>query len=134
MLSHNRGSTESELNRQRLESLLESGLREPKEPEKYVREPRNSVRQIDKERVKRQPYFLKALADPTRIKILHLLKNRSMTTCEVMIAPGLTEPNTSHHMILLERNGIVRSERRGKLILYELQKPTLKEAFHNIIG
>lgn len=118
----------------RLERLLGSGLCTSENLQKHVRELRRLVEQIDEEQVKRRSYVLKALADPARIKILHLLKNRPMCTCEIMVALGLTEPNASHHLNLLERNAIVKSERMGKWVFYKLQSSALRNLASTITG
>jgi ArsR family transcriptional regulator len=120
------------MSKARLERLLESGLCECEDSQEHVRELKKLVEQLDGEVVKRQSYVLKALADATRIKILHLLKNRPMCTCEIMVALDLTEPNASHHLNLLERNDIVKSERTGKWIFYTLQRSTIKETFNTV--
>jgi len=120
------------MSKARMERLLESGLCECEDSQQHVRELKGIVAQLSEDVVKRQSYVLKALADPTRIRILHLLKNRPMCTCEIMVALGLTEPNASHHMNLLERNGIVKSERSGKWIFYRLQRSTVREAISTI--
>jgi DNA-binding transcriptional ArsR family regulator len=51
-----------------------------------------------------------------------------------MVALDLTEPNASHHLNLLERNDIIKSERTGKWIFYKLERPTIKEAVNAITG
>ncbi len=105
----------------RLERLLQSGLCTSDNIQRHVKELKRLVEQIDEEDVKRRSYTLRALADPVRIKILHLLKKRPMCTCEIMVALDLTEPNASHHLNLLERNDIVQSERMGKWVFYKLR-------------
>jgi len=116
----------------RLRRLLESGLCSAENVQEHIRELRTLVGQIDEEEVKKRSYVLKALADPIRIKILHLLKKRPMCTCEIMAALDLTEPNASHHLNLLERNAIVKSERMGKWVFYKLQPSTLRNLASNI--
>jgi len=118
----------------RLERLLQSGLCTSESPQKHVRELKKLVGRINGEDIKRRSYVLKALADPIRIKILHLLKNRPMCTCEVMVALDLSEPNASHHLNLLERNGIVSSENMGKWVFYKLNKPELQSLASTIVG
>jgi ArsR family transcriptional regulator len=118
----------------RLERLLQSGLCTSESPQKHVRELKKLVGRINGEDIKRRSYVLKALADPIRIKILHLLKNRPMCTCEVMVALDLSEPNASHHLNLLERNGIVSSEKMGKWVFYKLNKPELQSLASTIVG
>lgn len=121
------------LSKARVERLLDSGLCESKNPNKHIKELETMVSQIDEENVKRQSYAFKALADTNRIKILQLLKNRSMCSCEITVALDLTEPNTSHHLNLLERNNIVRTEKRGKWIFYELQQSTIQDMCKKIL-
>jgi len=118
----------------RLERLLQSGLCTSESPQKHVRELKKLAERINEEDIKRRSYVLKALADPIRIKILHLLKNRPMCTCEVMVALDLSEPNASHHLNLLERNGIVSSEKMGKWVFYKLNKPELQSLASTIAG
>ena len=117
----------------RLERLLQSGLCTSESLQKHVKELKKLVERIDEEDIKRRSYILKALADPIRIKILQLLKNRPMCTCEIMVALDLTEPNASHHLNLLERNDIIRSERMGKWVFYKLQHSTLRNLASTIV-
>ena len=73
----------------------------------------------------------KALADPTRLKILELLKSkgrsccdliardeRGLCACDVEAAVGLSQAAVSHHMALLRRAGLVHAEKRGRWIYY----------------
>ena len=73
----------------------------------------------------------KALGDPTRLKILDLLKAKGRSCCE-LIAPsekglcacdieaavGLSQAAVSHHMGLLRRAGLVEAEKRGRWVFY----------------
>jgi len=118
----------------RLRRLVESGLCSAGNVQEHTRELKTLVQRIDEEEVKKRSYALKALADPIRIKILHLLRKRPMCTCEVMAALDLTEPNASHHLNLLERNAIVKSERIGKWVFYKLQPSTLHNLASTIGG
>jgi ArsR family transcriptional regulator len=73
----------------------------------------------------------KALADPTRMKILGLLKARGQSCCELIArkepglcacdiesAVGLSQAAISHHMALLRRAGLVEAEKRGRWMYY----------------
>jgi ArsR family transcriptional regulator len=73
----------------------------------------------------------KALGDPTRLRILDLLKARGRTCCELVArderglcacdierAIGLSQAAVSHHMGLLRRAGLVVAEKRGRWIFY----------------
>jgi ArsR family transcriptional regulator, arsenate/arsenite/antimonite-responsive transcriptional repressor len=73
----------------------------------------------------------KALGDPTRLKILELLKakgrsccdliardEKGLCACDIETAIGLSQAAVSHHMSLLRRAGLVTSEKRGRWVFY----------------
>lgn len=73
----------------------------------------------------------KALGDPTRLKILELLKTKGRSCCDLIArdekglcacdveqAVGLSQAAISHHMGLLRRAGLVNAEKRGRWIYY----------------
>lgn len=73
----------------------------------------------------------KALGDPTRLRILELLKSRGRSCCQLIArderglcacdieqAVGLSQAAVSHHMALLRRSGLVNAEKRGRWIYY----------------
>ncbi len=73
----------------------------------------------------------KALGDPTRLKILDLLKSkgrsccdligrdeRGLCACDIEAEVGLSQAAVSHHMARLRRAGLVRAEKRGRWIYY----------------
>jgi ArsR family transcriptional regulator len=73
----------------------------------------------------------KALGDPTRLKILDLLRSRGKSCCDLIAreerglcacdieeAVGLSQAAVSHHMDLLRRAGLVDAEKRGRWMFY----------------
>ncbi|NLU83431.1 Rv2640c family ArsR-like transcriptional regulator [Rhodococcus sp. HNM0569] len=59
---------------------------------------------------------LKALADPTRVKLMSILlttTDGAVCTCDLAIGVGLGESTVSHHLAQLRKAGMVESERRG---------------------
>jgi ArsR family transcriptional regulator len=64
--------------------------------------------------------FFSALGDITRLKILKVIADEELCSCEVMAALELTQPTTSHHLGILERAGILSSRRRGKWVFYRI--------------
>jgi len=70
--------------------------------------------------------FFAALGDSTRLKILKLMANEELCSCEVMAALELTQPTTSHHLGILERAGILNSRRNGKWVFYKIANSTVK--------
>jgi DNA-binding transcriptional ArsR family regulator len=58
---------------------------------------------------------LKALADPTRLRLLDLLAQQPEPLCVCEITPRFTQhqPTISHHLRLLREAGLVGTEKRG---------------------
>lgn len=75
----------------------------------------------------RHDSIFKAVADPTRRKILKLLKKRSMTAGEIANAFEITMGSLSHHYNVLKAADLVRSERRGQQIVYSLNTSVLED-------
>jgi len=63
----------------------------------------------------------KALGDPTRLAIaLALDAGESACVCDLAWIAGRDERLVSHHVRLLKNAGLARSERDGKMVIYEL--------------
>jgi ArsR family transcriptional regulator len=71
--------------------------------------------------------WFQALADPTRRAILKALRAGSKTAGDLAAGFELSKPTLSHHFAVLEKAGLVRSERRGNFIVYALQASVLEE-------
>ncbi len=70
----------------------------------------------------------KALADPTRIAIVHRLSGaESVCVCELTDAFELSQPTISHHLKQLRDAGLVESERRGTWAHYRLVPDALEQ-------
>ena len=67
-----------------------------------------------------QPAF-KALADPTRRKILTLLAKQSMTIAEVSDQFDMTRAAVKKHLLILEDGGLIQVETRGRERVNRLQ-------------
>ncbi len=64
--------------------------------------------------------LLKALGQPTRLKILELLVDGERCVCEIFPAVGGEQSNISKHLAFLRSQGIVLAERRGMRVFYRL--------------
>ena len=60
----------------------------------------------------------KALADPTRRRILELLSQGDMTAGDIAAQFNMTKPSVSHHLTALKAAGLVTDERKGQNIVY----------------
>jgi ArsR family transcriptional regulator len=83
---------------------------------------------FDDARLTEQERALAALADPTRLRMLHLLsRHDSLCVCEIEAAFDLGQPTISHHLKLLREAGLVTVERRGTWAYYAVARPAVKE-------
>jgi DNA-binding transcriptional ArsR family regulator len=73
------------------------------------------------EELKNRAAAAKALGDPTRLAIaLALEAGESACVCDLAWIVGRDERLVSHHVRLLKAAGLTRSERDGKMVMYEL--------------
>lgn len=63
---------------------------------------------------------MKALSDPTRVKILKLLEKRMLCVCELQTALQIAQSTTSKHLKILEDAGLVSSKKDGLWVNYVL--------------
>ncbi len=71
---------------------------------------------------------MKALADPTRRRVLQLLKEGPMTAGELADHFEVTKPTMSAHFAVLTAAGLVQADRQGRSITYRLRLSVLEEA------
>lgn len=62
----------------------------------------------------------KALGDPTRLMLAHALRDAPLCVCDLAWVAERAENLVSHHVRVLRRAGLVRGERDGKMVMYEL--------------
>jgi DNA-binding transcriptional ArsR family regulator len=105
----------------RLARLVRSSVCPAEDAYKYAEELRDLAnRMASKESAKKQSRFFKALADENRVRILRLLMLREMCVCEIMVALNLTQPTASHHLGILEKEGIIKRRKEGKWGFYAI--------------
>lgn len=69
----------------------------------------------------------KALADPTRRRILELLRAEDLAAGEIADHFDMTKPSLSHHLSALKNAGLVDAERDGQNIIYSLNTSVLQD-------
>ena len=63
---------------------------------------------------------LKALADPTRLRIVGLLRHGEICVCHIHESLRISQPKASRHLAYLRRAGLVQAEKRGLWVYYRL--------------
>lgn len=76
----------------------------------------------------------KALADPTRRRILELLRERDMTAGELAEHFDMTKPSIGHHLATLRAAGLVSDERHGQNIVYSLNTTVMQDLIGWFMG
>ena len=71
---------------------------------------------------------MRALADPTRRKILEKLKKSPLAASEIADCFPISPPAVSKHLSVLKEAGLVRCRREGNFLIYELCASVLEEA------
>ncbi len=74
--------------------------------------------------MKKLVVFCEALADPTRWRLLCLLRHQPLCVCELADILGLPQSTVSSHVQIIRRAELLQSERRGKWQYHQL-KPAL---------
>jgi ArsR family transcriptional regulator len=74
--------------------------------------------------------LFKALADPTRVRIVNMLARADEPVCVCELTPGLglSQPTVSHHLKKLVQAGLLEREQRGVWAFYSLDREGLERA------
>lgn len=116
-----------------LKGLVCSGRCQNETVESYAKKLKLLARDtIDSEKLRYRSTVFKALGDETRLSIIDLLGIRELCVCEIMVALGLTQPTTSHHLMILKNAGVVDNRKEGKWVFYRLADPGLFRKLHQM--
>lgn len=69
----------------------------------------------------------KALADPTRRRILELLSEKDLSAGEIADCFQISKPSISHHLNILKNVNLIMDERHGQLIIYSLNTTVFQD-------
>jgi DNA-binding transcriptional ArsR family regulator len=68
---------------------------------------------------------LKAMADPMRLHILHVLQDGESCVSDVLAKVGGSQANVSKHLSVLRRAGLVECRRDGVNVYYRIEDPAV---------
>jgi len=74
----------------------------------------------------------KALADPTRLKILECIGKGEKCICEVIPYTGKSQPNVSQHLKVLKNAGLVDERKEGTKILIKISNPKIFDVITSV--
>ncbi len=75
----------------------------------------------------------RALADPTRRRVLQLLRDGDMTAGDLAAQFDLSWPTMSGHFSVLREANLIQAERSGSTITYSLNTSVLEEAIGGLL-
>jgi len=81
--------------------------------------------------------ILKAMADPTRLRILCLLLHRDLCVCELMFILKMEQSRISHQLRILRDADLVEDKREGQWMTYRISdkaRPNLKLMLDQLLG
>lgn len=70
--------------------------------------------------------ILKALGDETRVRIVHLLQEKPLCVCEIQEILGISQSNTSRHLIKLKNAKLIQGDKKAQWVYYSLAPHTLQ--------
>ncbi len=97
---------------------------------------------IDEEKVKQAQQVLldglsathlaktfKALADPTRVRIISILVQTELCVCDLAATVGMTQSAISHQLRLMRNMRLVKSRKVGRMVYYALDDEHIGDLF-----
>lgn len=73
--------------------------------------------------------LFKALADPTRVRLLYAIKTRELCVCDLAAVIGVSESAVSHQLRVLRTLRLVKFRREGKILYYSLADDHIERLF-----
>jgi ArsR family transcriptional regulator len=80
---------------------------------------------LDPEWFELEAEMMRVMANPKRLMILETLKGGKRTVTEISSALGMSLQNASQHLRVMRAQRIVKAERSGQTVRYELTSPVL---------
>jgi DNA-binding transcriptional ArsR family regulator len=76
--------------------------------------------------------ILKALAQPTRLKILELLRNGERCICEIVPALNGEQSNISKHISLMQKSHLITTRKDGVKVMVNVKDPRVFEILDKV--
>ncbi|HOP41108.1 MAG TPA: metalloregulator ArsR/SmtB family transcription factor [Syntrophales bacterium] len=77
---------------------------------------------------------MKALSDPSRVKIMKMLQKKVMCVCEITAALGVAQSTASKHLKILEEAGLITFYKDGLWVNYTLADGSANPFAASMIG
>jgi ArsR family transcriptional regulator len=87
---------------------------------------------MDERVIELKAEILKALAQPTRLKILELLRDREKCICEIVPALNGEQSNISRHISLMQKSKLVTTRKDGVKVMVKVSDPKIFEILDGV--
>ena len=87
---------------------------------------------MDERAIHLKSEVLKALAQPTRLKILELLRNGERCICEIIPAIDGEQSNISRHISLMQRSHLITTRKDGVRVMVKVRDPRIFEILDTV--
>lgn len=77
--------------------------------------------------------IVKGISDKNRIRILNLLLKDTWRVSDIAFELELEENLTSHHLRTLQKNGLVKSSKKGREVYYSINKTKLTQILRQLL-
>ncbi|HHZ05427.1 MAG TPA: winged helix-turn-helix transcriptional regulator [Clostridiales bacterium] len=74
-----------------------------------------------------------AMSDPTRRKILEMLKEQDLNAGEIANRFNMTKPSISHHLSILKQADLVESKKIGQNVIYSINTSVFEDLLSFIL-
>lgn len=88
----------------------------------------------DDDEIYKNSEAIKALADPTRLKIVYLLKHGELCVCEIMEALEKPQATVSHHLNILKNAGFLKWRKEGVWVHYRLSNEKIQGNLDDLLN
>lgn len=95
--------------------------------EKSLKKIKDSM--LEEEEVKALSGIFKALGDPTRLSIIHVLSKKPLCVCDIANLLDMTQSAISHHLRMLRNLKLVKYRKEGKMVIYSLDDEHVLQLF-----
>ncbi len=82
---------------------------------------------MNKAQVQLEAKLFKGFADQSRLLILTTISDGSKTVTEIVEKTELSQPNTSAHLACLLDCGLIRKEKKGREVFYEVSSTEVSD-------
>jgi ArsR family transcriptional regulator, zinc-responsive transcriptional repressor len=100
--------------------------------EEPLREPTQGKLTLTTEYLQTVAFLSKSLSDENRLRILHYISGEKKSVSSIVEELNLSQPLVSHHLKELKRSLLVKIERNGPFIYYELSDSRILDVIQTL--